>query len=154
MKTHNLKNRFYAETDSFNFVSIFSVGGEGESFSRLTFFDDLDEDEVDEWDPGDVDTFGLTRGVSSVVIGSGFDEDFDALLIDARAARSRPLICSCCCRNELRKCSRCISAAVIADESTFGKRFGEPFGRNVDESRFGGKKLFEEELAAALNRDA
>ena len=50
---------------------------------------------------------------------------------------SRPIICSCCWnkRNELRKCSRCIKAAVIDEESILLRNnIGSIFGCDVDEN--------------------
>ncbi len=159
-----LKN--YVGVDSILDSSFVSAGvsviegtvGEGDSLSRLmcfTFFedDDDDDDEVEEWDPGDVVTFGLVLGVSSVVVfgdvcsvfgtfnggGGGSEGGLDVLFIEEIAARSRSMICSCCWRNELRKCSRCIKTAVIADESRLGNMFDEPLLRNVVGSRFPGK---------------
>lgn len=136
-------------------ISVFSFDngtvGDDDSFSRLTclnFFDDDDEDDVEECEPGDVETFGLILGGSSIEIfgdvcsvfgGFGIGNVFDTLFIELIVVERSRSICSCCCRNELRKCSRCIKAFVIADESRFGKRLDEPLLRNIVGSRFPGK---------------
>ena len=131
----------------------------GSRLTCLTFFEEEDDVEVEEWDPGDVATFGLIlEGSSRVCFGDDCSvfgrftvDDFDVLLIEAIAARSRS-ICSCCWRSELRKCSRCIKAAVMADESRLGKRLDEPLLRNTAGSRAPGNRLFGWEAPA--NSDA
>ena len=171
-------NQVVTETDGVNsiavscltFVSWFSIGigkgdGDNDGLTRFTcedFFDDddRDEDELDEWEPGDVRVFGLILVDSSLNFGdvcsvlvtfnldtlSLFEDDDDELIEASVAAAALSLSrfwCCCANRNEFRSCSLWSKAAAITDElSALLNRLDEALGRKCVGSKFGGKKLF------------
>lgn len=73
--------------------------GEDDVFIRFAFDDDdLDDDEVDECEPGDVATFGLFLVVSSFDFGDVRSVFTVGVALETFVIeRSRSSICSCCC---------------------------------------------------------